>query len=86
MLRGDSMRLNAPAFFYRYEDIQAPTSVDLDGTPNKAKLGANAILGVSLAAAQAAASQTGLPLYRYLGGPGACTTSARACWRVRSKA
>jgi len=40
----------------------------LDGTPNKSKLGANAILGVSLAAARAAAVATGLPLYRYLGG------------------
>ncbi|UCF42483.1 MAG: phosphopyruvate hydratase [Planctomycetota bacterium] len=42
--------------------------IDLDGTPNKAKLGANAILGVSLAAAKAAAESAGLPLYRYLGG------------------
>jgi enolase len=42
--------------------------LDLDGTPNKAKLGANAILGVSLAVAHAAASSVGLPLYRYLGG------------------
>jgi enolase len=41
---------------------------DLDGTPNKGKLGANAILGVSLAVAKAAAAWTGLPLYRYLGG------------------
>jgi len=40
----------------------------LDGTPNKAKLGANAILGTSLAAAKAAAEESGLPLYRYLGG------------------
>src|SRR6516165_3420332 len=45
--------------------------IDLDGTPNKAKLGANAILGVSLAVAHAAASSIGLPLYRYLGGTGA---------------
>ena len=45
--------------------------LELDGTPNKAKLGANAILGVSLAVARAAASATDLPLYRYLGGPGA---------------
>jgi enolase len=45
--------------------------VDLDGTPNKAKLGANAILGVSLAVAKAASNWTGLPLYRYLGGPNA---------------
>lgn len=42
---------------------------DLDGTPNKAKLGANAILAVSLALARAAAAAGGLPLYRYLGGP-----------------
>ena len=41
---------------------------DLDGTPNKAVLGANAILGVSLAVAKAAAMDAGLPLYRYLGG------------------
>ena len=45
--------------------------VDLDGTPNKEKLGANAILGVSHAVAKAAANWTGLPLYRYLGGPNA---------------
>jgi len=44
------------------------TMIDLDGTPNKAKLGANAILGVSLAAAKAAAEASGLPLYRYVGG------------------
>jgi enolase len=43
----------------------------LDGTPTKAKLGANAILGVSLAAAKAAAAATDLPLYKYLGGPNA---------------
>jgi enolase len=42
--------------------------ISLDGTPNKGKLGANAILGVSLAAAKAAAQAVGLPLYRYLGG------------------
>lgn len=42
--------------------------LSLDGTPNKSKLGANAILGVSLAAARAAAEAVGLPLYRYLGG------------------
>ena len=42
--------------------------IDLDGTPNKAKLGANAILGVSLATAKAAAEASGLPLYRYVGG------------------
>ncbi|UQS81663.1 phosphopyruvate hydratase [Bombilactobacillus folatiphilus] len=43
--------------------------IELDGTPNKGKLGANAILGVSLAAAHAAADELGLPLYEYLGGP-----------------
>src|SRR6476646_2848957 len=46
--------------------------IELDGTPNKSRLGANAILGVSLAVAKAAAQSTGLPLYRYVGG-----TSAR---------
>ncbi|MDQ6682644.1 MAG: phosphopyruvate hydratase [Chloroflexota bacterium] len=45
--------------------------IDLDGTPNKTKLGANALLGVSLAAAHAAAEAVGLPLYRYLGGAAA---------------
>ena len=45
--------------------------IELDGTENKARLGANAILAVSLAAAKAAANATGLPLYRYLGGVGA---------------
>ncbi|MGF1645341.1 MAG: phosphopyruvate hydratase [Kineosporiaceae bacterium] len=45
--------------------------IDLDGTPTKAKLGANAILGVSLAVAKAAAASAGLPLYRYVGGPNA---------------
>jgi enolase len=45
--------------------------VDLDGTPNKSRLGANAILGASLATAHAAAKSRGLPLYRYLGGAGA---------------
>jgi enolase 1/2/3 len=47
--------------------------IELDGTPNKARLGANAILGVSLAVARAAAEECGLPLYRYVGGPSACT-------------
>ena len=47
--------------------------IDLDGTPNKSKLGANAILGVSLAAAKAAASELGMPLYRYVGGVSANT-------------
>jgi enolase len=47
------------------------TMIDLDSTPNKSRLGANAILGVSLAVAKAAAEASGLPLYRYLGGPSA---------------
>ncbi|CAA0161657.1 phosphopyruvate hydratase [Tenacibaculum maritimum] len=47
--------------------------IDLDGTPNKSNLGANAILGVSLAAAKAAANELGLPLYRYVGGVSAST-------------
>ena len=46
--------------------------IDLDGTPNKGALGANAILSVSMAAARAAAAALGLPLYRYLGGTNAC--------------
>ena len=55
-------------------DAEEQTRIDaimcrLDGTPNKSRLGANAILGVSLAAAKAAAEASGLPLYRYLGGP-----------------
>jgi len=49
------------------------TMITLDGTPNKSRLGANAILGVSLAVAKAAATQAGLPLYRYVGGAGART-------------
>jgi len=47
--------------------------IDLDGTPNKSKLGANALLGVSLAVAHAASEAVGLPLYRYLGGAAART-------------
>lgn len=47
--------------------------IELDGTPNKSKLGANAILGVSLAVAKAAASECGLPLYQYIGGVNAKT-------------
>lgn len=47
------------------------TMIDLDGTDNKGKLGANSILGISLAVAKAAAESAGLPLYRYLGGPNA---------------
>jgi enolase len=55
------------------EDAREQTAIDallidLDGTPNKGKLGANAVLGVSLAVAHAAATAVGLPLYRYLGG------------------
>jgi enolase len=60
----------------RLEGVEATDQIlvdaelmDADGTPNKAKLGANAILAVSLAAARAAAEDVGLPLYRYLGGP-----------------
>jgi enolase len=57
-------------------DVLAQTEIDaallaLDGTPNKGKLGANAILGVSMACARAGANLVGLPLYRYLGGAGA---------------
>jgi enolase len=61
-------------------DVEGPdatsttTMIELDGTPNKARLGANAILGVSLAVAKAAAKASNLPLYRYVGGP-----SARVC-------
>lgn len=54
------------------EQVDLDTSmIELDGTPNKARLGANAILGVSLACAKAAAAASGLPLYRYIGGPSA---------------
>jgi enolase len=53
--------------------------IDLDGTPNKGKLGANAILAVSLAVAKAAAAQAGLPLYRYLGGPTARVLPVPMC-------
>jgi enolase len=49
------------------------TMIELDGTPDKSKLGANAIVGVSLAALKAAANSAGLPLYRYIGGANACT-------------
>jgi enolase len=48
------------------------TLIELDGTPNKGKMGANAILGVSLAVARAAANSLGMPLYRYIGGTNAC--------------
>src|SRR5699024_9848937 len=52
---------------FAQEDIDK-LMIELDGTPNKAKLGANAILGVSLAVANAAANEIGLPLYEYIGG------------------
>ena len=53
--------------------------IDLDGTENKAKLGANAMLGVSMAAARAAADFLGMPLYRYLGGPNATLLPVPMC-------
>lgn len=49
------------------------TLIKLDGTPDKSRLGANAVVGVSLAALKAAARSSGLPLYRYIGGVNACT-------------
>ena len=49
------------------------TMIDLDGTPNKSNLGANAVLGISLAVAKAAAAAAGKPLYQYIGGPSAKT-------------
>lgn len=55
------------------------TMITLDGTPNKANLGANAILSVSLAVAHAAANDKGLPLYRYLGGTGAVKLPVPIC-------
>lgn len=61
----------APALLHTYALDQAAIDsllLELDGTPNKGKLGANAILGVSLAVAKAAADCAGLPLYRYIGG------------------
>jgi len=64
----------APAICGKHPAHQAEIDrlmIDLDGTPNKAKLGANAILGVSMAVARAAATDAGLPLYAYLGGTGA---------------
>src|SRR5262245_46970852 len=57
---------------YAYKQVQIDRALlELDGTPNKSGLGANALLGVSLAVARAAADDAGLPLYQYLGGPGA---------------
>ena len=64
----------APAlsgFDCREQEAIDATLIELDGTPNKAKLGANATLGVSMACAKAAAEASGLPLWRYLGGPAA---------------
>jgi len=55
------------------QNIIDQTMIDLDGTPNKSKLGANAILGVSLATAKAAAAELNMPLYRYVGGVSANT-------------
>ncbi|MEM9372069.1 MAG: phosphopyruvate hydratase [Planctomycetota bacterium] len=55
----------------REQELIDQTLCSVDGTPNKARLGANAILGVSMAVAKAAAESSGLPLYRYLGGTGA---------------
>jgi enolase len=55
------------------------TMIALDGTPNKAKLGANAILAVSLATAKAAAAEAGLPLYKYIGGPSARVLPVPMC-------
>ena len=68
--------LIAPALVGKQADEQAAidrTLITLDGTENKARLGANAVLGVSLAVAKAAAAGRDLPLYRYLGGPAATT-------------
>lgn len=55
------------------QNLVDQTLINLDGTPNKANLGANAILGVSLAVAKAAAKELGMPLYRYIGGVSANT-------------
>ncbi len=66
---GDNL-IGEDVFDQRYID---QIMLDLDGTPNKARLGANAILGVSLAVAKAAAEEAGLPLYRYVGGTNAFT-------------
>ncbi|MEM7671249.1 MAG: phosphopyruvate hydratase [Pseudomonadota bacterium] len=57
----------------RRQETIDQTMIDLDATPNKARLGANAILGTSLAVAKAAAASAGLPLYRYIGGVSAST-------------
>ena len=61
--------------------------IKLDGTKNKSRLGANAILGVSLAVAKAAAETSGLPLYRYIGGAArACAAGADDEYRQRRRA
>ncbi len=68
--------LIAPVLLGKEADEQAAIDqmlITLDGTENKSMLGANAVLGVSLAVAKAAAAARGLPLYRYLGGPSATT-------------
>ena len=57
----------------RDQEMVDSTMIEIDGTPNKAELGANAVLGVSMAVAKAAAEASGLPLYRYLGGSAAKT-------------
>jgi enolase len=69
------MDVIAPALLGRDPSRQAEIDQDmraLDGTPDKSKLGANAMLGVSMAVARAAAQAAGLPLFAYLGGPTAC--------------
>jgi enolase len=58
-------------------DRHRQAMIELDGTDNKSRLGANAILGVALATAKAAAQASGLPLYRYVGGAGARTCRCR---------
>ena len=58
--------------------------IELDGTPNKARLGANAILGVSMAVARAAADFLGLPLFKYLGAYHACVLPVPPCSQERS--
>jgi enolase len=71
---GNVERIIGPALIGKDATQQATIDrlmIELDGTPNKARLGANAILGVSQAVAVAAARACGLPLYAYLGGPGA---------------
>ena len=65
--RPDKLSADAPSRQVEIDQLL----LDLDGTPNKGNLGANAILGVSMAAARAAAQAANIPLYAYLGGPGA---------------